>query len=182
MPEEKGENHPIRAYRRVGNNCDWEIAFDSSREQWPSISDFVFKHAGFDILVDKHNPPELDMASAAMHCSLKSKSFHTYALRYRYICGNWMAFLGRRTEKLTRLELQRLPPEARSNGYKSCLYGIGIHTTRKFRSLSHGLTAILKSLTGTLLRKEKVHVTGQEINLGSGGDEEDYETLALHVA
>lgn len=93
-PEEISSNQPIQDSRRLGDEFNWMIPFDTSSVSWWQNPDFVLEYANFKILQDND-----DRRSNAPYYIVAAGIFVSELLRHRHLYGvsQWMKFFWKRS-------------------------------------------------------------------------------------
>lgn len=114
-PEEVSSNQPMQKTRRVGDEFTWVIPFDISNVTWSKTPDLALEYVSFRL-------EDEDRAETTYH-TIIAKPFVSDVLRHEYLLGDssWMGFLGKRVDELARMELYKVKPEARPQGFQDTI-------------------------------------------------------------
>ena len=111
-PEDEASNRSMIVDRRLGDRHTWKIPLDTSGVARPAIPDMVLEYSTFRLGKRPRKNPDLG------HYNIDVRNFDSMVLEHEYsTCstakGFWSSFAGPRLERLSFLELCKIPPSQR---------------------------------------------------------------------
>ena len=99
--------------RRLGDKWTWIIPFDQNGISRPNTPDSVLEFSTFDLRKYNYSSPNPG------HYNIHVRKFTSLVLKYEYVVPTnrgefWTTFAGPRLERLSMIELWKIPPELRS--------------------------------------------------------------------
>ena len=114
-PEDEESHKSMLEPRRLGDKWTWIIPLDQTGVSRPSTPDSVLEYSTFDLCKQEYNQPHPG------YYSVEVMGFRSLVLGYNYVSlvdyadpwGFWTTFAGPRLERLSMIELCKIPSELR---------------------------------------------------------------------
>ena len=114
--EDDPTRNSFRMHRRVCDRYTWTIPFDTKAVSWSKTPDTVIEYCQFRIFPSL--PSQTDRVVLGYY-TIIATGFVACTLKYVYTYGSvgWADFLGARMNRLTHLEILKMPPSQRPKNY-----------------------------------------------------------------
>lgn len=122
-PEDEVSNRSMLVNRRIGDQHTWIIPLDTTDVARPDIPDTVLEYSTFRLSKCQKVDPELGDPDLGYY-EVDTKNFESMVLKHKYSVSItrrdqrqfWTTFAGPRLERLSFLELCKIPPPQRPGG------------------------------------------------------------------
>lgn len=143
-PEDEVSNRSMIVDRRLGDRHTWTIPLDTSGVARPAIPDMVLEYSTFRLEKCPKKNPDLG------HYKIKPRHFDSMVLKHSYLTSNlrhtekefWMSFAGPRLERLSYLELCKIPPSRRPRRIQDAMDDVQAGPGACFCVLKHHLGSL----------------------------------------
>ena len=113
--EDEASHKSMLEPRRLGDKWTWTIPFDQTGISRPSTPDSVLEFSTFDLRKQVHSQPNPG------HYIIHAREFRSLVLKHHYVIpikysnkrDFWISFAAPRLERLSMMELWKMPPELR---------------------------------------------------------------------